>query len=209
MFGVIMKIEILEKSKIKVTLTMEDLIYYNLKPEKISARSPRLEKFIFNIMDNVLKETGFNPYKCPVAIEAVQSGEGMVLYISGLGEKAASSKDVIIKGEHKKIKVICKKEVCSKNSYCFLDFEELSRAVVNLSSESLLQSSLYEYDNKWYFVLGPSDDFQRSHCILSEHCNTFGGMIYSETFLSEHGRLIAKEKSLVTLSKGIKELEEK
>ena len=189
-----------------MTLTMEDLIYYNLKPEKLSAQSPRLQKFIFNIMDNVRRETGFNPYKGAVAVEAVQSTEGMVLYISGLKTGLEEAKNVTINGETKKIKVICRKNVSSKNSYCFDDFSDLCEALANLNDLSLSKSSVYKYDGSWYFILGTGEDFERSHCVLSEYCTFYGGMIYSENFLNEHGEFIAGGESLVSLAVGVRNL---
>ena len=203
-----MKIEVLENSRIKVTLTIEDLIYYNLKPEKLSAQSPRLQKFLFNIMDNVRRETGFNPYKGAVAVEAVQSNEGMVLYISGFKPQESQSHKVTINGEVKKIKVTCRKDVSPQNSYCFHKFSNLCSALLYLTDSSLMVSSLYKYEDDWYFILGANDDFERSHCVLTEHCSSYGGMFYSENFLTEHGEVVASGQSLISMADGLKRLED-
>ncbi len=204
-----MKIEVLDNKKVKVTLTVEDLIYYNLKPEKLSAQSPKLQKFLFNIMDNVRRETGFNPYMGAVAVEAVQSGEGIVLYISGLNVGDSQAKNVTINGETKRIKVFCRKNVSPQNSYMFDDFSDVCSVLINLSNDSLEVSRIYKYEKSWYFLLGACDGFERAHCMLTEYCTGYGGMLLSETFLKEHGEIIAEGSTLVSMAEGIRKLNDK
>lgn len=203
-----MKIEVLENSKIKVTLTVEDLIYYNLKPEKLSPRSPGLHKFLFYIMENVRRETGFNPYRGAVAVEAMQSKDGVVLYISELKNKEETTQCININGTEKRVRIKAKKLVSPQNFYSFDEFSNLCRALARIDEDALESSKLFEYENVWYFILGSPVDFEKNHCILSEYCRDFGGMMFSEEFLAEHGREIASGKSLVTLAEGIKKLEE-
>ncbi len=203
-----MKIEVLENSRIKVTLTAEDLIYYNLKPEKLSPRSPGLHKFLFYIMENVRRETGFNPYRGAVAVEAMQSKDGVVLYISGIKNQEGKTQSVNINGAEKRLRIKTKKLVKPENFYMFEEFSNLCKALVKLGNTALEVSKLYEYESKWYFVLGPGEHFEKSHCILSEYCTDFGGMMFSEGFLTEHGKVIASGERLISLAAGIKKLEE-
>ncbi len=208
MNGRFMKIEVLENSRIKVTLTAEDLIYYNLKPEKLSPRSPGLHKFLFYIMENVRRETGFNPYKGAVAVEAMQSRDGVVLYISGFKKEEENTQRVSIRGAEKRVRIKTKKLVSPENFYSFDDFSALCKALIKIEENALRKSKLYQYENKWYFILGPGENFEKSHCILSEYCTDFGGMMFSEGFLTEHGKAVAAGESLVSLAEGIKKLEE-
>lgn len=203
-----MKIEVLENSRIKVTLTAEDLIYYNLKPEKLSPRSPGLHKFLFYIMENVRRETGFNPYRGAVAVEAMQSKDGVVLYISELKGKEENVQSININGAEKRVRIKAKKLVKPENYYRFGDFSNLCKALVRVDKTALAGSRLFEYENTWYFILDCPTDFEKNHCILSEYCTHFGGMMFSEGFLSEHGKEIASCESLVTLAEGIRKLEE-
>lgn len=203
-----MKIEVLENSRIKVTLTAEDLIYYNLKPEKLSPRSPGLHKFLFYIMENVRRETGFNPYRGAVAVEAMQSKDGVVLYISELKNKDENVQSISINGTEKRVRIKAKKIVKPENFYRFDDFPNLCKALARIDACALEGSKLFEYENTWYFILDCPVDFEKNHCVLSEYCAEFGGMMFSEGFLAEHGKEIAEGESLVTLAEGIKKLEE-
>ena len=208
MNGAAMKIEVLENSRIKVTLTAEDLIYYNLKPEKLSPRSPGLHKFLFYIMENVRRETGFNPYRGAVAVEAMQSKDGVVLYISELNNNEENIQSISINGTEKRVRIKTKKLVKPENFYSFVDFSNLCRALAGINEDALWNSKLFEYENAWYFILGSGADFEKNHCILSEYCTDFGGMMFSEGFLAEHGKEIGSGERLVTLARGIKKLEE-
>lgn len=201
----VMKIEIVENQKIKVTLTVNDLLYYNLKPETLSPNSPELHKFLFYIMENVRKETGFNPYSGQVVIEAVQSSAGITLYISRM-KNEAHRRPVPKKINPEKVRVSSARRVPAKNRYSFDEFSNVCGALRYMGNGALGVSSLYKYNNKWYFILGACKTFEESHCVLCEHCTDFGGMIYSETFLQEHGEMIAKEASLVSMAEGIRKL---
>ncbi len=195
-----MKIEKVENQKIKVTLSESDLMYYNLNPKEITRNSPELHRFLFQIMENVKKQTGFNPYCGQVAVEAVSSEKGITLLISRISP--AVNKDKL-----KKIKVSTSKRVMIKNRYLFESFDNLCGALCALDEGILEKCTLYSYNDGWYFILGNCTGFDRQHCILSEYCTNFGGIVCTEPFLSEHGKLIASGKSLLSMVKGIKELE--
>ena len=205
-YGIVMKIEILENNKIKVSLTVEDLMYHNLKPERLSPDSPGLHKFIFSVMENVRRETGFNPYMGAVAIEAVQSKDGIVLYISSAKVQNNYEKNVTLKGDVKKVRVYKRKTVNSGNRYVFNDFPDLCSALVHLDSEQLSSDTVYEYGNRWYYILSSGRCFETAHSVLSEYCTEFGSSVSTEAFLQEHGKLIAKGESLVSLADGLHNL---
>lgn len=200
-----MKIEVLENNKIKVTLTFEDLIFYNLKPDKITPDYPGLQKFLFNIMENVRRETGMNPYKGAVAVEAVSSREGMVLYISGFKKSNQSKHTITMDGVTKTLKASCKKEVAISGGYIFENFEDLCNAINRIDNESHRQSCLYKYNDKWYYIFN-GDDGKNIHYVLSEYCSEFGSIVYGEDFLNEHGELVAEKDTLVSMAEGIKKL---
>ena len=205
-----MKIEKLGNRKIKVILDADDLNYFNLKPETLTADSAQLHKFLFHIMESVRKETGFNPYSGTVAVEAVHSSGGITLYISSVSgdeknpEPAEKPKKVKINPE--KVHPVRAKKINARNRYCFDDFSALCSALCHIGIGALGVSSIYKYEDKWYFVLGICKTYEETHCVLCEYCTMYGGTLYGETFLAEHGETVATGESLVTMAEGIKKL---
>ena len=194
-----MKIEVVE-NKIKVSLSLNDLLYYNIKPESFLPNSPELHKFLFHIMENVKEETGFNPYTGQVIVEAVQADSGITLYISRIKKERKTDT-----GKKINIRAVKSKKT-NKNRYMFRDFETLCNVLTMLPESSLENSILYKFENTFYYILKTEVLFEKTHCILSEHCTSFGGMMYTESFLKEHGTLIASGKKLVLMADGIKQM---
>ncbi len=56
-----MRIEKLNKDKIKVTLTTAELINLDIDVKRLSPDSKELHTFLFHIMETIREETGFNP----------------------------------------------------------------------------------------------------------------------------------------------------
>lgn len=195
-----MKIEKVEEHKIKVTLSESDLMYYNLNPKQITRNSPELHRFLFQIMENVRNQTGFNPYFGQIAVEAVSTNDGMTLIISRISPETNQ------KNKSKKIKATAVKRVLSRNRYFFDDFDNLCEAICKIDNEAHKKSALYKYNGQWYFILGECNFFEKQHCILSEYCESFGGGVCTESFLSEHGELLANGEKLISMVNGIKEL---
>lgn len=198
-----MKIEMIENHKIKVSLTVNDLLFYNIKPETLSPNSPELNKFLFNIMENVKKQTGFNPYCGQVIVEAIRSESGIVLYISR-AKDADSNKNAVRK--IKSVTVKSKKNKYLPGTYKFKDFENLCEAVTAMDVSFLTFSKLYMYQKEWYFILEPTEKNEECHYILSEYCDDFGGGLYNESFLDEHAKIVAEGENMISFLMGIKAL---
>ena len=77
-----MRIEKLNSNKVRVTLTGDDLVGFDINAERLSKNSAELHNFLFKIMDTVHKETGFNPHNGQVVVEAQSAGDGMTIVIS-------------------------------------------------------------------------------------------------------------------------------
>lgn len=63
-----MRIEKLNKDKIKVTLTTAELINLDIDVKRLSPDSKELHTFLFHIMETIREETGFNPYNGQVVV---------------------------------------------------------------------------------------------------------------------------------------------
>jgi len=205
-----MKIEKIDNQKIKVILDADDLSHFNLKPETLTADSAQLHKFLFHIMENVRRETGFNPYSGTVAVEAVHSPNGITLYISSVAPDCMKTRETksekVKKINPDKVRPVRAKKINARNRYCFNDFSALCSALCHIGVGALGVSSIYKYEEKWYFVLGICKTYEETHCILCEYCTMYGGSLYGESFLREHGEIIASGESLVSMADGIRKL---
>ena len=79
-----MKIEKIEANKIKVSLSELDLIDMNINVKSLTPDSPRLHNFLYEIMEKVKAETGFNPYSGQVVVEATPHDDGITLTVTKL-----------------------------------------------------------------------------------------------------------------------------
>lgn len=192
-----MKIEKIENDKIKVSLTEEDLMFYDLSQDTVTPDSPKLHNFLFEIMDSVVKQTGFDPYSGQVVVEAFQHKSGITLLISKL-------KTVGQAVELKKAKSVKINKNIRKNRYIFEDFHRLCKALTLSSLPELKNSSIYKYENKWYVTVFARKN--KLNCILSEFCDSISENV-SELFLKEHGELVARDENLISMVKGIKSLD--
>ena len=191
-----MKIEKIENDKIKVSLTIEDLMFYDLSQEAVTPDSPKLHKFLFEIMESVVKQTGFDPYTGQVVVEAFQNKSGITLFISKLKS--------IERTEVKRARSVKVNKNIHKNRYTFKNFNVLCDALALVNPAELKNSSLYKYEEKWYItVLSKKASL---NCILSEYCDKVCENA-SDLFLKEHGELIAKGDNLISMVKGIKTLD--
>ena len=81
-----MRIEKLNKDKIKVTLTTAELINLDIDVKRLSPDSKELHTFLFHIMETIREETGFNPYNGQVVVEATPSQDGISILVKRLNK---------------------------------------------------------------------------------------------------------------------------
>ena len=193
-----MKIEKVQNDKIKVTLTPADLVLYDIEEDSLRPDSPKLHKFLFDIMENVKEETGFNPYSGQVVVEAQRDESGISLTISkiNIGTK--------INKIPKNIKAVSAKPRIKQIKYIFKSFDDLCMALKTVDYEAIRSGSLYKYDNRWYLLNSFS---QKTDLILREFCNEARETKSADTFLAEHASLIAEGGELVKMAEGIKALD--
>lgn len=197
-----MKIEKFENDKIKVTLTTQDLMLYDLGADPVTPDSPKLHNFLFQIMESVREETGFNPYNGQVVVEAVQDTSGITLFISKL--KTFDELE-IKKYSPKKLKSVKINKNIHKSRYVFKNFENLCSAFSLINENELKNSSLYKYEGNWYITVLSKKTAVNS--ILCEYCDSLNETVFSDVFLKEHGVLLARDEKLITMVKGIKALD--
>lgn len=195
-----MKIEKLENNKIQVTLTMEDLTLYDIDIKKMTPDCSNLHKFLFDIMESVKEETGFNPYSGQVVVEANYNESGIILLISKLRSVSVSdTKKKLFQNKQFTAKIREKKK-----RFMFESFENLCTALSMLSEQMLLGTAVFKYEEKWYVINKGSE---KAQYILGEYCDKLGESVYTELFLQEHAKLVCEGKSSVEMTQIIKALD--
>lgn len=201
-----MKIEKLDTNNIKVTLTEADLEKMELDAEKLKPDSPQLHLFLFRVMENIQKETGFNPYNGRVVVEALpnDSGDGLTLLV----KKVKYRKVHAVKKNTAKKPLRRTYTIATINSiiYTFGGFEDACMAIENMSDMGLLKSSLYKQNGVYYIAQHRNDEFEKNHSILCEYSEEYEGGGIFETSLLEHGKIIAENESLVEMADGLRNL---
>lgn len=193
-----MKIEKIKNDKIKVSLTVEDLMFYNLSQDSVTPDSPKLHKFLFEIMDSVVRQTGFDPYSGQVVVEAYQDTSGITLLISKLKTCEQTEEGP------KQIKTVKINKNIRKNRYIFNSFHQMCSAFSFANPSDLKNSAVYKYENRWYVTVLAKK--KTINCILCEYCDDIAENV-SELFLKEHGELIARGEKLISMVSGIKSLD--
>lgn len=197
-----MRIERLSDDRVRVTLTETDLMGMNIKVEQLRPDSHELHTFLFNIMETVKEETDFNPYNGQVVVEAMPSNEGISIVIS----KICAPVTKISPGKFKKVKSITPhlKEP-TIHIFSFRGIDEVCEAIIKIDEEMLKKSALYKLDGKYYYALKSAKEHSNGIGVLIEYSSYIHNM--NETFLKEHGELIAESDSLVSMADGVKNLQ--
>lgn len=192
-----MRIEKLEGNKIRVTLFAEDLDDYHVNVKMLRPDSPQLHTFLFEIMERVKHETGFNPYSGQIVVEATPSGDGIVLVVTKISEEKTAGMKIKAGAKVRAVK----KAPPEKQIYAFAQFEDACTALMHVHADILEKSSFYAVEGYFYLVCAV-----KNAGVLAEFANLAGKGTITEAFLQEHGTRIAAGGDLVEMAEKIKNL---
>jgi len=199
-----MRIEKLDSGKIKVTLTTADLDNLDIDLKHLSPDSQELHTFLFNIMETIKEETGFNPYTGQVVVEATSSDNGMSLLVSKMNvQNNKITKTQFDKATAVKVKL---KHPSETEIFYFDNFDDLCFALKEINTKSLMAGNLYKLNNTYCFTI--INKSEHSLCIntMSEFSAKKSAYPLQITYIREHGKLIAKGNELVNMVKNIRQL---
>ncbi len=194
-----MKIEKLDANKIKITLSELDLVDMNINVNLLTPNSPKLHNFLYEVMERVREETGFNPYTGQVVVEATPSNDGITLVVTKISEQPPAPTPT--KRKPKNIRAV-KAKSTKKLTYKFRSFEQVLGLFSISQPENFSNGELFEYMESFYIVIPPNPGLRITEFADMRECTEL-----SESFLAEHGKLHAKEESLVSMAKGVREME--
>ena len=186
-------------NKIRVILKPLDLREMNINIENLKPNSPQLNRFLYEIMERVREETGFNPYNGQIVVEAVPRDEGIVLTVTRLvPPDTPTAKSAVKKG---KFRAVTKKHSESKTAFFFDAFEDLCKELTMLSESTLKKSDYYSMGKSNILVICGAA--KREKYILKEYASEFKNGIIFESHLKEYAKHVAGGDKLVSMAEGI------
>lgn len=182
-----MKIVKLAHDKVRVFLTLSDLLNMKIDAESLSPDSPQLSLFLYEVLEAVKAETGFSMADGQVVAEAIPKADGIVLELSHL-----------IESDEKPVRNIKKDSIIFE----ITGFDALSGVLKNIQTAHLLNMRLYFYNGN-YYVAVPK---KRVPAIIYEYALTCQKSNIAESKIAEHGRFIAGGYRLMCMASALKKI---
>lgn len=197
-----MQIRKIDFNKVQVLITAVDLMTFDMDMESLRPNSPALHTFLFEIMDKIQSETGFNPNNGQIIIEAAQAGgESIMLTVTKLARNNTGKH--LSRKQIKNIKAVARQPKKSVSVYAFESFDDVRSLLGRVRADALSGGGLYELEGVYYLeVYLTSAD--RSHLLIEEYALERDASELSAAFLTEHAKPLAQGEKLVALAKGIK-----
>ncbi len=221
-----MRIEKINDTQIRVTLSHSDLNPRNIKISELAYGSKKAQQLFREMMTQAYDEFGFETENVPLMIEAVPlSTESIMIVVTKIEDPAQIDDRLGELGErptHRTFKpedhdgdlsdfTTTTLEKDSKQEqnivliYSFSSFDQLTNAANRISPLYCGMNSLYKYDDKDYFlVLQPNFMHKTSPVQLESILSEFGEKHISsslgERYLMEHGTLLIQDKAVEVLT---------
>lgn len=219
-----------------VYLTMQDLEYFDFNPRGKIPQQADLHRLLFEVMELVRTETGFDPYHGgQVVVEASASAAGMNLSISKVKPvrrqritreefKRAKAVKVRQKMDHGYddfsrdeirelierlgIETAIKEKIKSKKNEIFIfdEFSSLEGALCLLPDDVIEKCALYRKGDK-YALLTALTKGSRYSNILSEFAQSSCTYEIAERDIREGWLCVAEKKELVDMADAIRDMQ--
>lgn len=198
-----MKIKKIDFNKVQVLITAVDLMTFDMDIDSLRPNSPTLHTFLFEIMDKIQSETGFNPNNGQIVIEASQAGEESIMLTVTKLSKDASAARRILPEQLKHVKGVIKQPKKKVSVYTFSSFDDVRRLLIRLDDDTLSNGRLYEMEDNYFLeIYLPSAD--RTHTLISEYAQKREVSELTAAYLHEHAKIIAEHERLQSLADGIR-----
>lgn len=187
-----MQIRKISKNEINVYVSEQELMGYNINADgEKMPESAELHKFLFELMDTVYVETGFDPYGGQVVVEATPLQNGMNFTISKIGRKKqmtkaefANVKSIRVKSARiKSVDKLTDEEIYdivgkiagkgakrkrkqpSKGSFLFEKYTDLEKALSVIASQSLAECGLYRNSGRYVLITDFDSNSTEYNCL--------------------------------------------
>lgn len=214
-----MRIRKISRDKIVVQLTDTDLEYFAPDFKEHKPQAADLHEFLYEVMELVQTETGFDPYNGgQVVVEATTSPGGMCLIISKIHNKKSLTRDEFSKIKNIRVRKktgysdrgtqpVCKhkKRDCENTVFVFESFEDFEEAIVNLNDVDFSDNSLYRNKDR-YALITRSGITEREYNLLSEYAQkTIRNDVIAYS-ICESWKKICENEALSQMAKNIQNM---
>jgi len=203
---IILKIEKISENKIKITISVDDLIERNIDLDSLNYNSPAAQELFWDMMEQAEEEFGFNISDSQLVIEPIPDMEdGFIITITKLDEDGDfESIHKYIKNRYKKSDLRSKRKgrrlytsVCIYSFSSFDDLCALSKIIQNIYSG---ESTLYKYKSTYYLLLTRSNftvsNIKLFDILMSEYGSKVPNASFYEGYLNEYGEKIAASNAI-------------
>lgn len=200
-----MKIEKISTNKIKVTLTNEDMLEWELNFDNLTYNSPQVQELFWDVIRRAEYELGFFVDNAQLMVEAMPTkSEGFVMIVSKVDEQQSLAKHVKSRPKRTEIKVKRKpRSIIQPQIYEFEEFDDVVNVCCQIYDLFEGYSLMYKYNNRFYLSLlniNDMDDEKISYKLLE-----YGKrMPYSATIegkLVEYGEVMIKKNAIEVINK--------
>ncbi len=208
-----MKIEKLTENKIRIIINQDDLKDSSLDLHTIMTKTIEAQGLFLEILDKAKKECGFDTDGYKLLIEAFSSQDEVIVFTITKFELKAEDKPAV-SSFPKRLKVKRKFNVLpiyDFSIYRFEDFEQFCsfcaslRMYNQLSTNGLMCSSLYSYNNKFFLVLSRIQLEYKSFILLCSLLSEFAIFCTNvnnfENRLKEYGKCLMRKNAISTTLK--------
>lgn len=199
-----MRIEKLNKDKIKVTLTTAELINLDIDVKRLSPDSKELHTFLFHIMETIREETGFNPYNGQVVVEATPSQDGISILVKRLNKGIKK----ITEEQFKKVVSVKpkKKELGTECVFYFETFNDMCGAISEMDKSILSKASLFKLNKTYCILIRNDNENMRGINVIREFTERMSIYPLQNEYIKEYALLVAKGQKLVEMAENVKRL---
>jgi adapter protein MecA 1/2 len=212
----LVKIEKINDSQIKIILNQADLKHRDIKISELAYGSKKAQELFRDMMEKAFEEYGFDADNVPLMIEAVPlSVDSIMIIVTKVENPDEIDKKLSAFRPKSNARTFKKKssveeeqmEPCSITIYSFNKLDDVIDVSIRLYPLYCGVNSLYkDIENKKYFLVLHKNYFYNANpnqveSILSEYGNKHVSSPLSEGFLAEHGELMIQDKAIEVLKK--------
>lgn len=205
-----MKIERISENKLRVFLSLDDLVDRNIDLENFQYGNPETQAFFWDLMEQAEQELGFDVLESQLCVEAMSDMEhGFTFTITKLdSEGEFESIHKFIKNRYKKKELTLRKKTTALVStvaiWSFSDFDTLTEVSRHLSSRITGTSCAWRCDNQYFLVLygaeSPKGGAANFEDILTEYGSRMLNTTLMEGYLNEYGTRLLPSNAIQTLA---------
>jgi len=201
-----MRIERLSSNKIRVFITREDLVEWNIDFTSVTGNTPAAQDMFWSIMEQAEREVEFFAQDSQLIVEAVASSlDGFIMQVTKVADEEASKTDLRreqIRNNNYRIRRKPKFPNSLNYIYRFTNFEDVLEATKQISPSFLGKSRLYKLCGEFllHITLNKDENFIALDSKLIEYGRKILYHAISDGYLSEHAKILIENSAVEALA---------